>query len=130
MFVAELPAGKCAIQPAAYEKLGWLLERTAVGDFVFEANWPGTYIPLGLRNPVFLDTAATTLNPEWDQHAVEQLKAKPVRYVFWSAFDAVAGTRSMRIAPLRSFLHSSYRKVRTFADGEQAWEKRVSEHAE
>jgi hypothetical protein len=36
----------------------------------FQATWPGMYIPLGLRNPVFLDTASTMLNPQWAERAV------------------------------------------------------------
>jgi MFS family permease len=61
---AELPAGRSAIEPNEFEKLSWGMEHTKPGEFVFEASWPGIYIPLGVRNPVFLDTASTMLNPQ------------------------------------------------------------------
>jgi hypothetical protein len=129
--LAELPAGKCAVPPTAYDKLSWVLQHTTVGEFVFEGNWPGVYIPLALRNPVFLDTAGTVLNPQWDQRAVEQLKARNVRYVFWSQrFDQLRGAAATHIAPLRSYLHQSYRNVHTFPDGEEAWEKKIATGAE
>jgi hypothetical protein len=62
---ADLPAGKSAVDPHDFEKLSWGMNNTRSGDFLFEAPWPGMYIPLGLRNPVFLDTAGTMLNSRW-----------------------------------------------------------------
>lgn len=122
---AELPAGRCAMEPAEFEKLSWLMQRTRAGEFLFAANWPGVYIPLDLRNPVFLDTAATLLNPRWDEAAVQQLKARQVRYVLWAGrFEMMNGTAQAHIEPLRSYIHESYREVRVFPDGEQLWEKK------
>src|SRR5262249_36961198 len=82
--IAELPAGTCSVQPAVSVKLTWLVQRTKPGDFLFEAGWPGVYIPLELRNPVFLDTASTMLNPQWAQWVVQGLEARQVRYVLWA----------------------------------------------
>jgi hypothetical protein len=126
--LTELPPGKCATDAAEDEKLTWIMRQTKPGDFLFEAGWPGVYIPLQLRNPVFLDTAGTTLNPEWDKRAVQQLEAKQVRYVFWTGrLDYPINPRhpgTANIVPLRAYLHANYRRVRVFPDGEEAWERK------
>jgi len=44
--MAELPAGKCVSAPGEYEKLTWLVQHTKPADFLFDAAWPGAYIPL------------------------------------------------------------------------------------
>jgi hypothetical protein len=125
---AELPGGKCATSAAEYERLTWIMQRTHPGDFLFEAGGPGVYIPLDLRNPVFLDTAATMLNPEWAKRTVQQLDAKQVRYVLWTKrFNYPIDPRrpgTEHIAPLRSYLQANYQLVHAFPDGEEAWERR------
>jgi len=125
---AQLPGGQCATSVAQYERLTWIMQHTHPGDFLFDADSPGVYIPLGLRNPVFLDTAATMLNPEWAKRAVQQLDAKQVRYVLWTKrFNYPVDPRrpgTEHIAPLRSYLHANYQLVHVFPDGEEAWERR------
>jgi hypothetical protein len=53
--LVELPAGRVAVRSQAFEELDWLARRTRPGDFVFQAAWNSLYLPLRLRNPVFLD---------------------------------------------------------------------------
>ena len=124
---AELPGGKCATRVAEYEKLTWIMQHTVPGDFLFEAGWPGVYIPLELRNPVFLDTAGTTFNPEWVKRTVQQLDAKQVRYVLWTGrFNYPTDPRrpwTDDLAPLRNYLHANYEIVHVFPDGEEAWKR-------
>jgi hypothetical protein len=124
---ADLPAGKSAIDPDDFEKLSWGMDNTRSGDFLFEAPWPGMYIPLGLRNPVFLDTAATMLNPRWAEQAVRQLEAKQVHYILWAPrFDYPVDSHhpmTANIVPLRTYLHTHYHLVRVFHDGEEVWER-------
>ena len=126
--MAELPAGRCATDAAEHEKLTWVMQHTKPGDFLFEAGWPGVYIPLALRNPVFLDTAGTMLNQAWAKQAVQQLDARQVRYILWvGRLDYPIDPRHPRtalIVPLRDYLHASYRVVHVFPDGEQAWERK------
>jgi hypothetical protein len=125
---AELPAGKSAVAPQDFEKLSWGTQHTSPGEFLFQASWPGLYIPLGLRNPVFLDTASTMLNPEWAERAAQQLEAKKVPYVIWAArLDYAVDPRRPRtanIVPLRSYLKGSYRLAKVFGDGDEAWERK------
>ncbi len=125
---ADLPGGWCATEPKDYEKLSWVMRRTKPGDFFFQAGWPGMYIPLGLRNPLFLDKGGTMLNPRWAQRAVDELSAKQVRYVFWvPQLDYPVDPHRLwatHIVPLRNYLHATYRCVHVFPDGEEAWERK------
>jgi hypothetical protein len=68
---AELPAGRATVEPNEFEKLSWGMDHTKPGDLLFQASWPGMYIPLGVRNPVFLDTASTMFNPQWVERAIQ-----------------------------------------------------------
>ena len=126
--IADLPAGTCTTQPADYLKLTWVMQRTKPGDFLFEAGWPGVYIPLELRNPVFLDTANTMLNPQWAQWVVQELEARQVRYVLWAdRLDYPPDARhpvTTHIVPLRDYLRAHYQRARIFPDGEEAWERK------
>jgi hypothetical protein len=126
--LAALPAGTSATNPQEYEKLLWFKQHTKPGEFVFQAGWPGLYIPLELRNPVFLDTAGTMADSQWAQRAVQQLEAKEVRYVLWSArLDYPTDPRrpwTTHIVPLRSYLLARYMPIRAFPDGEEIWERR------
>lgn len=126
--IADLPAGTCSTRPADYVKLTWVMQRTKPGDFLFEAGWPGVYIPLGLRNPVFLDTAGTMLNPQWAQWVVQELEARQVRFVLWAdRLNYPPDSRhpgTTHIVPLRDYLRAHYQRTRIFPDGEEAWERK------
>jgi len=65
---AELPAGRSAIERSHSEKLNRGIEHITPGELLFQASWPGLYLPLGVRNPVFLDTASVV---ELRQHPVQ-----------------------------------------------------------
>jgi hypothetical protein len=126
--LAQLPAGNSATEPEQSEKLDWLMQRTKPGDFFFQANWPGMYVPLGLRNPVFLDTAGTMAEPQWAEIAVQQLESKQVHFVLWSSqLDYPVNPsrpRTTHIVPLRAYLRSTYHPVRIFPDGDEIWERK------
>jgi len=125
---AEWPAGRSAIEPNELEELSWGMEHTRPGEFFFQASWPGVYIPLGVRNPVFLDTAGTMLNPEWVERAIQQLEAKQVHYVVWAGrLDYPVDPRHPRtanIVPLRAYVHSRYRLAKLFQNGDEVWERK------
>lgn len=126
--IADLPAGICATQPPEYLKLTWIMQRTKPGDFLFEAGWPGVYIPLELRNPVFLDTASTMYNPQWSVRVTQELETRQVRYVLWAdRLNYLPNPRhpgTTHIIPLRDYLHTHYRPVQIFPDGEEVWERK------
>lgn len=126
--VADLPAGRSAVEPGEFEKLDWGMHHTTAGEFFFQASWPGVYIPLGLRNPVFLDTAGTMLNSQWAEEAVQQLDAKRVQYIVWTGrLNYPADPhhpRTANIVPLRAYIHSRYELTKVFGDGDEVWERR------
>ena len=125
---AELPAGRSAIEPSDSEKLTWGKEHTTPGDLLFQASSPGMYIPLGLRNPVFLDTASTMFNAQWVERTIQQLEAKQVHYIIWAErLDYPVNPRrptTINIVPLRTYLHTRYQLTKRFQDGDEVWERR------
>jgi hypothetical protein len=128
--VAELRGGKAAVSPQAYEELRWITQRTTPGEFLFQAAWPGVYIPLDLRNPLFLDAVGTTeqTRPEYVDLAIRQLEDKNVRHVVWSRRldNTVSGRPSEdHLAPLRAYLRLRYIHVMTFAaQQDEVWERK------
>lgn len=126
--VADLRGGRCATEAKDYVKLSWLMQHTKPGDYFFQAGWPGMYIPLELRNPVFLDSASTMFNPQWAKRAVQELNSRQVRYVLWAPrlnypIDPHRPWTA-HIVPLRDCLHSAYQRVHVFPDGEEVWERK------
>ncbi len=123
--LAALPGGTVALPLQAQEKLGWLAARTKPGDFFLHAAWPGVYLPLGLRNPLFLDviSAYQLTPPEYITRAVAELESKRVRYVLWPArMDSGKGVDAY-LAPLRTYLQRTYRCSHVFRDGDQLLER-------
>jgi hypothetical protein len=57
--VVELPGGKIATTSGATEKWRWLAAHTRPGEYVLQAEWPSVYLPLPLRNPIYLDVVAS-----------------------------------------------------------------------
>jgi hypothetical protein len=126
--VAELPAGRAAMEPEAYQKLEWIEQHTQPEEFFFDSAWPGVYLPLRLRNPVFAEGVGldTETRPEFVQQAITQLDAKEVRYVLWSKQLNIQGNSeppTSSLAPLRLYLHERYKKVKVFADQDEIWQR-------
>lgn len=114
--VGELRGHTVATTPEAYAKLRWVEDHTAATEFFFQAPWPGMYLPLQLRNPVFLDAASPfeATRPEFIEASVRQLDQKRVRYVLWSPGLMTSDARrphAGQLEPLRAFLDAQYRRV-------------------
>jgi len=127
--VAELPGGRAAVSPQAYERLDWVMHHTRPGDFFFEPPAPSLYLPLGLRSPVFVEGLGTDeqTTPEMVNRTIQQMETIPVRYVLWSPhLDGLeAGqSRADHLLPFRAFLHDHYDRVWIFSDHEEIWEHR------
>lgn len=124
----ELPAGRFATNPRAYEKLRWLAAHTQRGELFLQAGWPGVYLPLQVRSPLYMPTLA-----RWDgvlgediRPAIQQMKTRRVRYVLWTrALDEGCGLNSCtdQLSIFRAYLKSSYKRVRSFEDGDVLWQK-------
>jgi Dolichyl-phosphate-mannose-protein mannosyltransferase len=125
---AELPGGLFAADPKTYEKLRWMADRTHPGDWFLQAGWPGVYVPLQVRNPLFVPTVGRgDVGPDEDiERSIQVMKAKRVRYVLWPrVLDAdckPAGCDDF-LSPFRSYLRQSYRPIRTFQDGDVFWQR-------
>ncbi len=120
--VQDLPAGRVATTEPMAEKLGWLQAHVKSGEYLLHAQWPSLYLPLDVRNPIYLDNI---LAPGADQLgyialSIRQLQAKRVQYIVWGhRFDANGQLDS----PFHQFLTSAYRPVRRFPDGDEVWER-------
>jgi 4-amino-4-deoxy-L-arabinose transferase-like glycosyltransferase len=125
--IGDLRGGKLAAAPEAYRKMRWINDHTASGEFFFQAPWPGMYIPLQLRNPVFLDAISTfeETRPEFIERTIRELEVKPVRYILWPRYlDELDLQRpwNYQIERVRSFLNQRYRVAHVFPDRDQIWE--------
>ena len=115
--VQQLPAGRVAVAPLAAEKLGWLAAHTKPGEFMFQAEWPGMYLPLGLRNPVFMwNVARSAREPRaYVTLCIRQLEDKQVEFIVESPPDS--------LPEFRAFLVSRYRLIWRFSDGSEVWQR-------
>jgi hypothetical protein len=121
--IEELPAGRIAAPPLAAEKLAWLAERTKPGQFMLQAGWPGMYLPLALRNPIFLDDlecgGASRLG--YVALSVRQLEAKRVQYIVWSPR---LESPAYSLGEFYDFLVDRYRLIWRFSDQDEIWERK------
>jgi hypothetical protein len=118
--IEQLPAGRVATTASNAEKLRWVAVRTEPGQFLLQAQWPGMYLPLALRNPVFLDNlgddGADALG--YLALSMRQLDARQVPYIIEPATDSAPA--------LRQYLAARYRLVWRFSDLDEVWERRPS----
>jgi hypothetical protein len=127
--ICELPAGRTAALPQTCNELLWIARHTKPGDFFFQADWPSMYVPLALRNPLFLDTVGTNqqTRPEYVDLAIRQLEERKVRYVLWSKrLDDPDSVRDAAnpLAPLKAYLLSRYDSVEDFPGPEELWQRK------
>lgn len=129
--IADLPSGTVAVASLKAEKLTWLARHTRPNDFMFEPGWPASYLPLQVRNPAFIDgfDSRGITPPEYVEWSIRQLDAKAVRYVVWSRSlePAIAqkDNSGNHLAAFRAYLEEHYRRVRTFSDADQLWERNI-----
>ena len=121
--LADLPAGRIATTPLDAEKATWFARHTLPGQFFFQAGWPGLYLPLALRNPVFLDELDTSYQTplEYVELSVGQLEAKRVRYILWLP---QLESPEFPFMAVRKLLADRYQRVWTFSDRNEVWERK------
>jgi hypothetical protein len=126
----ETPGGKTAVSPLTYSKLQSMMRYTQPGQFIFQAAGPSIYLPLQLRNPLFMDAVETNqqTRPEQIEQAVQQLEAKKLQFVLWSPrlddADRFDRSTEQTIAPLRSYIRERYARVQVFSDQDELWERK------
>jgi hypothetical protein len=126
--IAKLPGGWAAVNPEAYQKLHWVEVHTRPEEFFFQAAWPGVYVPLRLRNPVFADALGlnTATRPEFVEQSIAQLDARVVHYILWSQRLNAPGNHeppTSSLAPLRAYMSEHYKRVIVFGDQDEIWER-------
>jgi hypothetical protein len=126
----DAPAGRVAFSDTSrLEIFQWVLSHTHPGDFFFDnaGTQPFAFLA-GLRSPgptLFLTTSDYT-RPEQVQQLIEGLEKHQVRYILWEAsFDVPSdsGVPGDHQGPLRRYLHTHYRVVKTFPGLIQVWER-------
>ena len=128
--LVKTPAGTASTSSLKAEKLIWIERHTRAGDYFFQAPWPGVYLPLQLRNPVFAEAFRNDdlTRPEFVTLAIDQLEKKHVRYVLWSpqldSQEPLKSAGTYHLGPFRDFLYGHYQKVWTFSDGDQIWQRK------
>jgi hypothetical protein len=131
--IVQTPAGSAMTSGAMAEKLNWIGRHTRPGDFFFQAPWPGVYFPLQLHNPAFADDFMTSdvTRPEFVADSIRQLRAKRVQYILWSpqlnSPESPETAGVYHLAPFLDFLHENYRRVTTFQDHDEIWERKLTE---
>jgi hypothetical protein len=121
----HLPGGDVVVTPQAYEKLRWTMLHTTPGQFFFQADGAGVYLPLRLRNPSWLDgiLPGEETRPEDIAGVIQQLEGKRVQFVLWRPrLDAPESSQD-NLIPLRIYIHSKYTQFHVFADGDTVWER-------
>ncbi len=126
----ELPAGQVALRSQAFEKLNWLAQRTRPEDYFFQAAWTSFYLPLKLRNPVFLDLleSSAITSPQYVELTIQQLETKRVHFILWpprlNAPDPIyGGQEQYHLGPFRDYLQNHYHLVWSFSDNDEIWER-------
>lgn len=122
----RLPGGLATTTPQAYDKLQFIMRRATPGESFFQAGWPGMYLPLQLKNPLYRDVAYAD-RPEEAEQAVRQLESERVPFVLWTQhLDATCHPDRPcvdSLSALRNYLHSSYTCIQVFPDGDTFWQR-------
>ena len=131
----DAPTGQAAFvsstfsEPEAYEKFRWLADRTQPWEFFYNARDADMYFLLELSNPApvpFVTTSDYT-RPEQVEQVIEGLERYQVRFVlWWPELDLPEDANQPaadHLGPLRGYIRSHYRVVKTFEDGSQIWNR-------
>jgi hypothetical protein len=131
----DLPSGRTMFslftEPDVYSRYQWISQHTRPGEFFFHADWADTYVALELQDPAQVPFVTNTdfTPPEQVEEVVQALETHRVKLVFWSLWvDIPQGISPAgdHLHPLRAYLRSHYHVVKTFANGDQVWERLAS----
>jgi hypothetical protein len=120
--------GNIAISdPHVYEEYRWIQEHTRSEEYL-EGAPTEAYFNLDIRNPsplIFLtDNGYTTTEQVGD--VIQSLHQRQVRYVFWTSpgLDTLSPlhTSEEHLGPLRKYVRTHYRMVKTFANSDEVWQ--------
>jgi hypothetical protein len=127
--IADLPAGKVALEAREFEEYTWIKQHVKPGDYFFQGSWVSVYLPLALRDPVYAEDLLPTerTRPEMVTLTVRQIEQRQVKFIMWSpqwADSNHAETPSSdHLEPLRIYLRSHYARVHVFSNQDEIWER-------
>ena len=121
----DLPAGRTAISPLIYEEYSWLLSHTHPGQFFWGAP---LNLPFHLRNPAAIEgiDASEYTRPEDVAALVQALQQHQVPMMILPSeekYPLTVGRPANHLGPFVEYLHANYQLIRTFANGDEVWEK-------
>jgi hypothetical protein len=123
----DLPAGRTAFYDSTLiEEYSWVLSHTHPGQFFW--GMPPFYMPFRLQNPSAIQSFHTSeyTRPEDVAALVPALQRHDVPIIILPSeekYPLTAGGASNHLGPFVSFLRANYRETRTFANGDEVWEK-------
>jgi hypothetical protein len=127
----DLPAGRTAITDRSlYEEYSWMLTHTHPGQFFW--GMPPLNFPFHLQNPAAIegfDTSEYT-RPEDIAALLKALQQHQVPMMILASenkYPLTVDSPSNHLTPFVAYLHANYRLTRTFANGDEVWEKTRSD---
>lgn len=110
-----------------YEEYKWIQEHTQPGEYL-EGAQTEAYFNLDIRNPsplIFL-TENGYVTTEQAADIIQSLRQRQVRYVFWRSPGlntlSPGHTSEEHLGPLRSYVRTHYRMVKSFANSDEIWQ--------
>jgi hypothetical protein len=126
--VLDLYGGTMAIAQSDVEEFRWLQTHTTPGDEFLQATWPGVYLPLGLRSPVFVETLLPErTSPELAALTIRQIELTKVQYILWSHWLQRGLQPTVEVddlEPFRKFMEDHYTRVHVFPNQDEIWQHR------
>jgi hypothetical protein len=123
----DLPAGRTAfIERSVHEEYCWVLAHTHPGQFFW--GMPPFNLPFHLQNPARImgyDTTEYT-RPEEVAALVQALQEHSVPVIVLPSeirYPLTVEGPSNHLAPFVSYLRTNYKMIRTFANGDEVWER-------
>jgi hypothetical protein len=123
----DLPAGRTAfIDRSVHEEYRWVLAHTHPGQFFW--GMPPFNLPFHLQNPATImgyDTTEYT-RPEEVAALVQALQEHSVPVIVLPSeirYPLTVEGPSNHLAPFVSYLRTNYKMIRTFANGDEVWER-------
>jgi len=113
-----------------YEETLWLMQHTRPLDYFFAAESCEQYFYLNLRNPTplsFITNNGTTTS-ELVASTISSLRQRQVQYIMWQPADLDVlpeweNPSDDHLGPLRMFIQAHYKRIRTFGNGYEIWER-------
>jgi hypothetical protein len=123
----DLPAGRTAFMDGTLvEEYSWVLSHTHPGQFLW--GMPPFYLPFRLQNPSAIQGIHTSeyTRPEDVAALVAALEQHDVPIIILASeekYPFTAGGASNHLGPFVAYLRANYRETRSFANGDEVWEK-------